>query len=102
MITQLLTPTHLMILLIVLLLLFGPRRLPQTGRALGRSIREFTEAVTGHDGVRRTSCLAQDATVARPEPLHMTGPERLRDDSRLERRLPCQRSPTAATPPHRG
>ena len=50
MITQLLTPTHLAILLIVLLLLFGPRHLPQTGRALGRSIREFTQAVTGHDG----------------------------------------------------
>jgi TatA/E family protein of Tat protein translocase len=50
MITRLITPTHLAILLAVVLLLIGPRRLPQTGRALGRSIREFTEAATGHTG----------------------------------------------------
>jgi len=48
MIAQLITPTHLAILLVVLLLLFGPGRLPQTGRALGRGMREFTEAATGH------------------------------------------------------
>ena len=45
--TALLTPTHIAIVLIVLLLIFGPKRLPLTGRALGRGIREFKEAVTG-------------------------------------------------------
>ena len=49
MISQLLTPTHLAILLVVLLLVFGPRRLPQTGRALGRTLREFGEAIAGRD-----------------------------------------------------
>jgi sec-independent protein translocase protein TatA len=49
MITQLLTPTHLVILLVVLLLLFGPRRLPQTGRALGQTLHEFREAIAGQD-----------------------------------------------------
>jgi sec-independent protein translocase protein TatA len=32
--------------LVVLLLVFGPKRLPQTGRALGRGIREFKDALT--------------------------------------------------------
>jgi sec-independent protein translocase protein TatA len=49
MIPQLLTPTNLAILLVALLLIFGPRRLPQTGRALGRSLREFREAIAGQE-----------------------------------------------------
>lgn len=54
MITQLLTPNHIVILLIVLLFTFGPRHLPATGRALGRTIREFTDAVTGHAAPKDT------------------------------------------------
>ena len=45
MIGQLLTPTHVAILLVVLLLVFGPRRLPQVGRALGQSLHEFKQGV---------------------------------------------------------
>jgi len=42
----LLTPTHLLILLAIMLLLFGAKRVPETGRALGRSMREFKDALT--------------------------------------------------------
>jgi len=45
--TGLLTPAHVGLILIVLLLIFGPRRLPETGRALGGGIREFKDAITG-------------------------------------------------------
>ena len=61
MISQLLTPTHLTILLVVLLLIFGPRRLPQTGRALGRTLREFREAIAGQN-------TAPDVKLAAPPP----------------------------------
>ncbi|MBV9001658.1 MAG: twin-arginine translocase TatA/TatE family subunit [Solirubrobacterales bacterium] len=55
MIAQLLTPTHLAVLLIVLLLVLGPKRLPESGRALGRGIREFKEATRTQDaGERQT------------------------------------------------
>lgn len=37
---------ELMALAAVLLLLFGPRRLPEIGRSLGRGMREFKESVT--------------------------------------------------------
>ena len=49
MITQLLTPAHIALLLGVLLLVFGPSRLPQAGRALGQSLREFRDAVAGRE-----------------------------------------------------
>ena len=39
----------LIILLVVALLIFGPKRLPEIGRSLGRGMREFKDSVTGHD-----------------------------------------------------
>ena len=44
--TRLLMPTHLVVVLVVLLLVFGSKRLPQTGTALGRAIREINDALT--------------------------------------------------------
>ncbi len=41
-----LQPTHLILIAVVALLLFGPSRLPEIGRALGKSLREFKEATS--------------------------------------------------------
>jgi sec-independent protein translocase protein TatA len=43
--------TGLIVLLIVALLVFGPKRLPEIGRSLGRGMREFKESISGggHD-----------------------------------------------------
>lgn len=35
------------VLLLVALLVFGPKRLPQMGRGLGRGMREFKDAISG-------------------------------------------------------
>ena len=40
---------EILILLIVALLVFGPKRLPEMGRSLGRGMREFKDSVTGKD-----------------------------------------------------
>jgi sec-independent protein translocase protein TatA len=39
----------LVVILIILLLVFGPKRLPEMGRSLGRGMREFKDSVTGRD-----------------------------------------------------
>lgn len=40
---------ELIVLVIVLLLIFGPKRLPEIGRSLGKGMREFKDSVTGKD-----------------------------------------------------
>ena len=41
----LLQPTHLLIILAIALLVFGPKNLPQLGKGLGESIRGFKDAM---------------------------------------------------------
>jgi sec-independent protein translocase protein TatA len=40
---------ELLILLVVVLLVFGPKRLPEMGRSLGKGMREFKDSITGND-----------------------------------------------------
>ena len=42
-------PWEIIILVVVLLLVFGSRRLPEIGRSVGRGMREFKQSVTGND-----------------------------------------------------
>ena len=49
MFADLIQPTHLLLLLGVVLLVLGPKRLPEVGRSLGKSIHGFKEAVSGEE-----------------------------------------------------
>jgi sec-independent protein translocase protein TatA len=50
MLTDILQPTHLIIILIVALIVLGPKRLPDAGRALGQGLKEFRTSISvGHD-----------------------------------------------------
>ena len=40
--------TGLIVILVVALLVFGPKRLPEIGRAVGKGMREFKDSVTGN------------------------------------------------------
>jgi sec-independent protein translocase protein TatA len=46
--TGIISPWHIAILVLVLLLVFGPKRLPEMGRSLGRGMREFKDGITHH------------------------------------------------------
>lgn len=40
------SPMHIAVLLVIVLLLFGARRLPELGRSLGGGMREFRDSIT--------------------------------------------------------
>jgi sec-independent protein translocase protein TatA len=40
------------VILIVALLVFGPKRLPEMGRSLGKGMREFKDSISGKDDAR--------------------------------------------------
>jgi sec-independent protein translocase protein TatA len=40
---------EIVLLLVVVLLVFGPKRLPEIGRQLGNGLREFKQSITGTD-----------------------------------------------------
>ena len=42
--------TELIILLVIVLIIFGPKKLPQLGRSLGGGLREFKSSVSGKGG----------------------------------------------------
>jgi sec-independent protein translocase protein TatA len=42
-------PIHLLVIALVVLILFGPARLPSIGRAVGTGIRELKGSLTGED-----------------------------------------------------
>ena len=43
-------PLEIVVILIIALVVFGPKRLPELGRSMGKGIREFRGSVTGsHD-----------------------------------------------------
>ena len=40
---------EILILLLVVLLVFGPKRLPEMGRSLGKGMREFKDSISGNE-----------------------------------------------------
>ena len=69
MIGDILQPTHLIFILVIALLVLGPKRLPEVGRSLGKGMRDFRNALSGedaHDDVVTHS--APQAVETAPEP----------------------------------
>jgi sec-independent protein translocase protein TatA len=67
-------PWELAILLVVVLLVFGPKRLPEMGKSLGRGMREFKNSITGKDDERPSP--AELTARAEEEPLPAAHRER--------------------------
>lgn len=62
-----LSPVHILLLLIVALLVFGPNKLPEIGAGLGRSIREFKQAMSTRDSGNENPAqmVTKDDTVSK-------------------------------------
>src|SRR5207302_10641453 len=66
-----LQPGHLIVILVIVLLIVGPRKLPELGKAMGDGLRELKKA-TGGEEHKETSADAA-ATVTAAPPLAATG-----------------------------
>jgi sec-independent protein translocase protein TatA len=66
-------PIHIAFLLILLLLVFGAKRLPEMGRSLGDGMRGFRDALSGNAAASPTGTTPQSsvphALVAPPQPV---------------------------------
>jgi sec-independent protein translocase protein TatA len=49
MVSGFLSPTHIVLLLVVVLMLFGAKRLPEAGRSLGSGLRAFKHGLEGRE-----------------------------------------------------
>jgi sec-independent protein translocase protein TatA len=63
-------PFELAIVVIIALIVFGPKRLPELGRSLGKGIREFRGSVSGesHEPERPEAIQPPPAPAAPPTP----------------------------------
>jgi sec-independent protein translocase protein TatA len=42
-------PLEIVLVLVIALIVLGPKRLPEAGRSIGRGLREFKDSLSGHD-----------------------------------------------------
>ena len=63
----LLQPTHLLLILLIVLILFGPGKLPDLGRGLGKGIREFKDAIRGGAAADHSAKPAETKTEEPPK-----------------------------------
>jgi sec-independent protein translocase protein TatA len=75
---DILQPTHLLFILVIALLVLGPKRLPEVGRSLGRGLRDFRMAMSGEEPPAHPDPVLNQPTAesATPvsEPTHVAPP----------------------------
>jgi sec-independent protein translocase protein TatA len=73
---------EILLILLLVLLVFGPKRLPEMGRSLGRGFREFKESITGQTKDEEPESAERELPPPRaeePAPEPVEAPERERD-----------------------
>ena len=65
---DILQPTHLLFILVVALLVLGPKRLPEVGRSLGKALRDFRGAMAGMEE-HTTAAFSDPPAAPQAEPV---------------------------------
>jgi sec-independent protein translocase protein TatA len=68
MVGDILQPTHLVFVLIVALLVLGPKKLPEVGRQLGNGLRDFRSAINGEHSDLRAAITGEHSEPASDTP----------------------------------
>jgi sec-independent protein translocase protein TatA len=67
---ELFTPTHLIVIAVVVLVLFGGKKLPELGKGLGEGLKGFKDGMKGvTDEINKPADTSQSATP-KPEETH--------------------------------
>lgn len=72
---DLLQPTHLLVIAIVLLVLFGAKRLPELGKGLGEGLKGFKEGLKSVNDTPQTT-MQQNTQAPPPPPAASSEPPR--------------------------
>jgi sec-independent protein translocase protein TatA len=72
-------PIHIAFLVVILLLVFGAKRLPEIGRSLGSGMREFKQSITGDSSAQPPTLSAAQQppaleTPRQPAPAQVAAP----------------------------
>lgn len=76
-------PLEIIVVLIIALIVFGPKRLPELGNSLGKGIREFKDSVTGEnkdDETQEDAARSIDTPKAVAEPIQPPTTHRVEAD----------------------
>ena len=65
MVGDILQPTHLLFVLVVALIVLGPKRLPEVGRSLGKGLRDFKSALSGEEQAPHAEVLNQTSVESK-------------------------------------
>ncbi len=98
MIGDILQPSHLLFILVIALVVLGPKRLPEVGRALGRGLRDFRGALSGVDPREELTELGQVSHQPMTMPAPMSQPTADTPEPATETTPPPE--PTTVPPPH--
>ena len=72
---ELFTPTHLIVLAVAAIVLFGGRKLPELGKGLGEGLRGFKEGMKGiSDDPKPVAKAEETAHAVTPKPDEITKP----------------------------
>ena len=102
MIGDILQPTHLLFVLVIALLVLGPKRLPEVGRSLGRGLRDFRGAINGDDEPDPPLVTSHASVPAEPvaQPAPATQPmPAVTQSAPATQPMPAVAQPAAPAPP---
>lgn len=78
MLDNLFTPTHLIIILVIALLVFGPRKLPELGKGLGEGLKGFKEGIKGTTDAPKQENIAKVEPAQPPAPTQVNAPTQIK------------------------
>jgi sec-independent protein translocase protein TatA len=70
-------PLHIAILVVILLLVFGAKRLPEMGRSIGTGMREFKDSISGDSSTPTLTQGAQQQPQAQPVAAQVPAPSQV-------------------------